>query len=470
MKKGPWTPEEDQKLVAYIQEHGHGSWRELPEKAGLARCGKSCRLRWTNYLRPDIKRGRFSHEEDQKIIQLHAILGNRWSAIAGHLPQRTDNEIKNYWNTHLKKRLAQMGIDPITHKTSSSGLALTSSWRPIVSTQLTHMTQWDCALAEAEARLSKKSSMKPFIRFPEAAQSSAHPSTYFMRSWKTGIEDKHRPKFGIVKRESSPVRIDCPSLVPNPARRPSNLLQNWDTILGLRTDQPGSLWQQPGAWSMSHTLKQIATSGRSHHLDESAASQARSSTIDMSGEVASMADDMMFPQIDRTGSNLLFVFESAGATRSDSVDRYGTTTPGDYFSPTSTLHGPDPDFTHSESGSPCGSSTDGSTLDCFDFTVQPEGSFHSFSLLPNGDGDGDDGDARLQESSLYDIPDTFWQAGQETEALQLQTVEISDDGGPDSGGLDLIIPLDFSNAEFSQHLESLCQEPSEYQTDIGEVL
>ncbi|KAJ8761712.1 hypothetical protein K2173_004488 [Erythroxylum novogranatense] len=115
-KKGPWTPEEDQKLIDYIQKHGHGSWRALPALAGLNRCGKSCRLRWTNYLRPDIKRGKFSEEEEQIIINLHAVLGNKWSAIAQNLPGRTDNEIKNFWNTHLKKKLLQMGIDPVTHR------------------------------------------------------------------------------------------------------------------------------------------------------------------------------------------------------------------------------------------------------------------------------------------------------------------------------------------------------------------
>ncbi|KAI3986135.1 hypothetical protein MKX01_027406 [Papaver californicum] len=115
LKKGPWTPEEDQKLIDYIQKHGHGSWRSLPKNAGLQRCGKSCRLRWTNYLRPDIKRGRFSFEEEETIIQLHSVLGNKWSAIAARLPGRTDNEIKNYWNTHIRKRLLRMGIDPVTH-------------------------------------------------------------------------------------------------------------------------------------------------------------------------------------------------------------------------------------------------------------------------------------------------------------------------------------------------------------------
>ncbi|KAE8693228.1 Transcription factor MYB51 [Hibiscus syriacus] len=116
LKKGPWTPEEDNNLVKYIHENGHGSWRALPKLAGLNRCGKSCRLRWTNYLRPDIKRGKFSQEEEQTILNLHSVLGNKWSAIASHLPGRTDNEIKNFWNTHLKKKLIQMGIDPMTHR------------------------------------------------------------------------------------------------------------------------------------------------------------------------------------------------------------------------------------------------------------------------------------------------------------------------------------------------------------------
>lgn len=117
MKKGSWTPEEDKKLVDYIEKNnGYGSWHALPKLAGLNRCGKSCRLRWTNYLRPGIRRGNFSEDEEQTIINLHSFLGNKWSAIASHLPGRTDNDIKNLWNTHLKKKLLRRGIDPTTHK------------------------------------------------------------------------------------------------------------------------------------------------------------------------------------------------------------------------------------------------------------------------------------------------------------------------------------------------------------------
>ncbi|XP_020572728.1 transcription repressor MYB6-like [Phalaenopsis equestris] len=109
--KGAWTKQEDERLIAYIKAHGEGCWRSLPKAAGLLRCGKSCRLRWINYLRPDLKRGNFTKEEDELIIKLQSHLGNKWSLIAGQLPGRTDNEIKNYWNTHIKRKLLNCSID-----------------------------------------------------------------------------------------------------------------------------------------------------------------------------------------------------------------------------------------------------------------------------------------------------------------------------------------------------------------------
>ncbi|XP_024991452.1 transcription factor RAX2-like [Cynara cardunculus var. scolymus] len=109
VKRGPWSPEEDAKLKGFIDRYGTGgNWIALPHKAGLKRCGKSCRLRWLNYLRPNIKHGEFTDDEDRIICSLYASIGSRWSIIAAQLPGRTDNDIKNYWNTKLKKKLLAM--------------------------------------------------------------------------------------------------------------------------------------------------------------------------------------------------------------------------------------------------------------------------------------------------------------------------------------------------------------------------
>ncbi|XP_023515311.1 transcription factor MYB33-like [Cucurbita pepo subsp. pepo] len=104
LKKGPWTSNEDEILIEYVKKHGEGNWNAVQKHSGLSRCGKSCRLRWANHLRPNLKKGAFTAEEEHTIIHLHAKMGNKWARMAAHLPGRTDNEIKNYWNTRIKRR------------------------------------------------------------------------------------------------------------------------------------------------------------------------------------------------------------------------------------------------------------------------------------------------------------------------------------------------------------------------------
>ncbi|KAF5818497.1 putative transcription factor MYB-HB-like family [Helianthus annuus] len=196
LKKGPWTPEEDQKLIDYIQNHGHGSWRALPKLAGLNRCGKSCRLRWTNYLRPDIKRGKFSNEEENTILHLHSILGNKWSAIAGHLPGRTDNEIKNYWNTHLKKRLIQMGIDPMTHQPKTDLfsclpqlLALANLKELLEQTQLSHNLQY-LNLLQQPGVVANNPEIMTALNMTNLIPTHQEPAPYFSNNYPKELDQK----------------------------------------------------------------------------------------------------------------------------------------------------------------------------------------------------------------------------------------------------------------------------------------
>ncbi|OVA13384.1 SANT/Myb domain [Macleaya cordata] len=153
LNRGAWTATEDKILIDYIKIHGEGGWRNLPLKAGLKRCGKSCRLRWLNYLRPDIKRGNISNDEEELIIRLHKLLGNRWSLIAGRLPGRTDNEIKNYWNSNLAKKIQDQSTSNSTRKNtnqskekkkSSTGTSIEARSKPKIESHVVRTKALRC--------------------------------------------------------------------------------------------------------------------------------------------------------------------------------------------------------------------------------------------------------------------------------------------------------------------------------------
>ncbi|KAF7053465.1 hypothetical protein CFC21_061392 [Triticum aestivum] len=120
MRKGPWTEQEDLQLVCTVRLFGDRRWDFVAKVSGLNRTGKSCRLRWVNYLHPGLKHGRMSPQEEHLIIELHARWGNRWSRIARRLPGRTDNEIKNYWRTHMRKKAQERKTNMSPSSSSSS--------------------------------------------------------------------------------------------------------------------------------------------------------------------------------------------------------------------------------------------------------------------------------------------------------------------------------------------------------------
>ncbi|TVU46736.1 hypothetical protein EJB05_06290 [Eragrostis curvula] len=175
LNRGAWTAMEDDILVSYIRKHGEGKWGSLPKRAGLKRCGKSCRLRWLNYLRPGIKRGNISDDEEELIIRLHGLLGNRWSLIAGRLPGRTDNEIKNYWNTTLGKKVrGEVGGHSRQHHQATAASTVVRS-RPSSEPA---RTSSDAAPPSPDTSPVRTKALRCTARLPVAPPRAASPASH----------------------------------------------------------------------------------------------------------------------------------------------------------------------------------------------------------------------------------------------------------------------------------------------------
>ncbi|KAM2016952.1 hypothetical protein TB2_047073 [Malus domestica] len=188
MRKGAWTREEDDLLRRCIETLGEGKWHQVPYKAGLNRCRKSCRLRWLNYLKPNIKRGDFTEDEVDLIVRLHKLLGNRWSLIAGRLPGRTSNDVKNYWNTQLR---IDSGVKTMKNKFQET--RKTIAIRP----QPQKFIQGSYYLNSKEPILDHIQAAEDLSTLPQTSSSTKNGNDW----WKTLLED-----------EDAFERIACPSL------------------------------------------------------------------------------------------------------------------------------------------------------------------------------------------------------------------------------------------------------------------
>ncbi|XAR52420.1 hypothetical protein NMG60_11020501 [Bertholletia excelsa] len=220
-QRGPWTLEEDTLLIHYITCHGEGRWNLLAKCAGLKRTGKSCRLRWLNYLKPDIKRGNLTLQEQLLILELHSKWGNRWSKIAQHLPGRTDNEIKNYWRTRVQKQARQLKIESNSKRFLE---AIRCFWMPRLLEQMKQGTSSSSPPFCSTPSASEPEESKIIPHMSPPALSSSHGK------WSQSFNQSVEESSPVTSTTTSTQITQLPEMSENPTS-PSLAFANTNTSL-----------------------------------------------------------------------------------------------------------------------------------------------------------------------------------------------------------------------------------------------